>query len=117
MRQMLPLVPWKNECGVLNLGDITSNGTHWTCFVKTGGRKLYFDSFGSARPPLELVKYLGGEGLFFNEGRVQEFNDPPICGHLCLEVLHRNSLGENWEEILKKIRDDKYVWREWFSHK
>ncbi|KAG8279406.1 hypothetical protein J6590_106264 [Homalodisca vitripennis] len=34
------------------------------------------------------------------------FDDPPICGHLCLEVLQRDSAGEDWEHILGFEKSD-----------
>lgn len=112
MRQVLPNKSHDIECGVLNLGDINSNGTHWTCYVKNGNKKLYFDSFGDAYPPIELVKYLGKDGLFYNTDRIQDFDDGPICGHVCLEVLRRHE--DNWESIISILKNDKYVWRSWF---
>lgn len=36
MRQALPDKPYKNECGIINLGEIESGGTHWTCYLKNG---------------------------------------------------------------------------------
>jgi len=117
MRQLLPTKCTSTECGIINLGDVESNGTHWTCYVKDGERrKLYFDSFGNVKPPKELVQYLGGDGLVYNTFRVQTFNDPPICGHLCLEVLRRHTNGEDWADIERILRNNKYVWRSWFSH-
>lgn len=117
MRQMLPQTPMGFECGILNLGNIDSSGTHWTCYVKDENKKFYFDSFGNAPPPLELIEYLGSNDLFYNDIAVQDYNDPPICGHLCLEVLRRNSNDEPWDDIIRAIRDDKYVWTWWWQRK
>lgn len=116
MRQLLPGAAHRDECGIINLGDSDSVGTHWTCYVKDGDdRKLYFDSFGNAEPPLELVDYLGGgTGLMYNTARIQDFDDPPICGHLCLEVLRRHSAGEDWVDIERSLRNDKFTWLSWF---
>ena len=36
MCQDLPSKPYKNECGIINLGDLMSGGTHWTCNIKNG---------------------------------------------------------------------------------
>jgi len=30
---------------------------------------------------------LGKNNLFYNEERIQNYNDPPICGHLCVLIL------------------------------
>ena len=117
MREIWPeSPPWETECGVLNLGDLQSDGTHWTCYVKmSNGKKLYFDSFGNAPPPMELVKYLGEHDLFYNDIRIQEFDDPPICGHLCLEVLRQCSGDDsNWNTIINTLRGDKYSWQSWW---
>lgn len=118
MRQLLPIDegPAVYECGIINLGDIHSSGTHWTCYIKDGDNKFYFDSFGNAKPPRELVKYLGAKGLVYNTIRIQEFDDPPICGHLCLEVLRRHTNRERWVDIERTLRRNKYAWKTWLSY-
>lgn len=119
MRDQLPDgPPAEFECGVLNLDDTFSSGTHWTCYMKNGsdnGRKIYFDSYGDAVPPIELVRYLGADGLCYNTERIQRYEDPPICGHLCLEVLRRFSRGERWETTMRVLSQNKYVWASWFA--
>lgn len=116
MRDMLPEGgPHEVECGIINLGDTYSTGTHWTCYMKKGENKIYFDSFGDAPPPLELERYLGESNIKYDNYRVQSFKDPPICGHLCLEVLRRFSKFNNWDKIFRKIKDDKYIWKSWFN--
>lgn len=115
MRQQLPLEDVPNrECGIINLGDLHTDGTHWTAYIKDGERKLYFDSFGYAKPPIELVRYLGPNRLVYNTFRIQDYDDPPICGHLCLEVLRRNSNGEDWVDIERTLRNNKYAWESWW---
>jgi len=42
------------------------------------------------------------KNLLYNE-RFQNYNDPPICGHLCLIVLKKLSKGENYNEILEEL--------------
>lgn len=86
MKDNLPLHPYKNECGILNL-DLTSGpGTHWTAYFKKGSKNiLYFDSFGDLQPPKELVRYLGGN-IKYNKETYQTYNTY-ICGHLCLIFL------------------------------
>lgn len=114
MRQLLPDRIHTDECGIINLGDLSTDGTHWTCYMKRGNNKLYFDSYGDVNPPLEVVNYLGPNDLYYNTERVQDFDDPPICGHLCLEILRQNSNGDCWNDILRNIRDDKFGWLSWF---
>lgn len=87
MRDELPSKPYKNECGILNLNTSNQNGSHWVAWYKNDNFKFYFDSYGDANPPKELVKYLGEDNLCYNDRRYQDYNDPPICGHLCLEFL------------------------------
>lgn len=107
--------PLKNECGIINLGDLQSGGTHWTCYMKNHNKVIYFDSFGDAPPPLELEKYLKmNQGILYNNYRYQQYDDPPICGHLCLEVLRRFSKGQQFEDIEHALRKNKYIWLSWF---
>jgi len=90
MRNELPMNSWVNECGVLNLNNSTKNGSHWVAWKKINNKKkIYFDSFGQfiGEPPKELVKYLGKDNLYYNVNQFQYYNDPPICGHLCLEFI------------------------------
>ena len=48
-----------------------------------------------------MLKYLGSKNLVYNNARFQNYDDPPICGHLCLIVLEKLLKGENYEEVLK----------------
>lgn len=87
MKDELPSKPNQNECGILNLENSNQNGSHWTAWYKKGDFKIYFDSYGDANPSKELVKYLGKDNLWYNKERYQNYDDPPICGHLCLLFL------------------------------
>lgn len=86
MRDELPRKPLLDECGILNLNNSTKDGSHWVAWKKIKNKKIYFDSFGNGPPP-ELVKYLGEDNLYYTNDKFQNFNDPPICGHLCLEFI------------------------------
>lgn len=86
MRNALPSRPWKKECAVINLDDHTGSGTHWVAYTKNKDDVTYFDSFGNLRPPLELLKYLGGGSVKYNYEQHQNYNTF-ICGHLCLKFL------------------------------
>lgn len=112
MRDTLPDKPKYKECGVLNLDSILNQGTHWTTYLKRGNQVFFFDSYGQARPPIELVKYLGVVNLRYNTDNIQTSEDPPICGHLCLEVL-RLANNEKWEIICNIIKRDKYAFTSW----
>ncbi|KAE9542998.1 hypothetical protein AGLY_002909 [Aphis glycines] len=87
MRNDLPMKSWVNACGVLNLNDSTQNGSHWNAWKKMKNKIIYFDSFGINPPPKELVNYLGKHNLWYTDRKFQDYNDPPICGHLCLEFI------------------------------
>ena len=114
MRDTLPSSPNKTECSIINLDSIFSSGSHWTCYYKDGSNAIYFDSFGDAKPPIELVNYLNIDNLQYNTDSIQQYDDPPICGHLCLEVLRRLSKGQSWKQISRIIKRDKYVFKQWF---
>jgi len=90
MKDALPQKINKIECGIINSDE-------------NNDKKYYFDSYGNAPPPQQLVKYLGSENLFYNYERVQNYNDPPICGHLCLIILEKLSKSKNYEEVLKEL--------------
>lgn len=89
MTDELPKKPWKNESAIVNLDDSDGPGTHWVCYRKRGKHVLYFDSYGDLPPPEELVRYLKGCEIRYNFDRFQKF-DTFVCGHLCLEFLHKN---------------------------
>ena len=40
----------------------------------------------------------------YNSERFQEYDDQPICGHLCLIVLKKLPSGENYEKIIKGLK-------------
>lgn len=115
MRNALPESPHKFECGIVNLDTVGSFGTHWTCYAKNGKHVVYFDSYGNAPPPFALRQYLQmDEGIMYNSYGFQDYDDPPICGHLCLEVLRRYSNNETYNNIEDALRINKYVWKTWF---
>ena len=87
LRDILPKIPNKTECGILNLDSTFGHGTHWVCWFKQGDLKLYFDSYGIL-PPLELQKYLG-KNIFYNTDQIQ--NGGVVCGHLCIYILKKLS--------------------------
>ena len=88
---------------IIHLENSSEEGSHWVAYYKNNDNKYYFDSYGNAPSPKELVKYLGPENLFYNSERIQNFNDPPICGHLCLIVLEKLSKDENYVYILRNL--------------
>ena len=100
MRNTLPKKPRKRECGIFNLDSAPGRGTHWVVWYKNNKNKFYFDSFG-VQPPDELIKYLSSP-VFYNTERIQP-NGLVVCGHLCLFVLSKLSLGENPQDIINYL--------------
>lgn len=86
MRDKIPSVPGKTECGIVNLDLDAGPGSHWVAYKKHENIVEYFDSFGDLQPPIELKKYFKNCKIFYNHDRVQQFNSV-ICGHLCLKFL------------------------------
>lgn len=86
MRDTLPKKPKFRECGIVNLDKSINKGTHWVAYVKNGNYCEYFDSYGDLKPPLELIKYLNSNNVFYNYNYYQKYNTVN-CGHLCLAYL------------------------------
>lgn len=93
MRDTLPKTPPKlNESAILNLDVESNEGTHWVAYKKRGRNVHYFDSFGSLKPPKELIKYLGGKcRIIYNNNAYQTYEETN-CGHLCLKFLQSKTL-------------------------
>jgi len=91
------------ECGIINLQNSNESGSHWVAYYKNNDKKYYFDSYGNAPLPKELVKYLGAENLFYNSTRFQNYKDPQICSHLCLIVLEKLSKKRQLRIYIKKL--------------
>ena len=102
MKDTLPSVSYKNECGIMNLDSNENNGTHWTCWYrKSKDVCYYFDSFG-VEPPKEFNTYIKTD-ILYSTYKIQQYNDV-ICGHLCLLVLSA-SFKMNYHDILLKLLD------------
>lgn len=89
MRDNMPHKIRQKERGIINLDSINGPGTHWTAYKKNGNKIFYFDSFGSLRPPNEVINYFNSNGkciVMYNYNIFQSFNSVN-CGHLCLEFL------------------------------
>ena len=102
MRDDLPKKKRTKECGIVNLADSLSDGTHWVCYFNNlpsaaaQEQNYYFDSYGLP-PPLEIVEYLG-DNLEYNIYQIQKSGQ--ICGHLCLYFLNRITKGMEFNEII-----------------
>ena len=100
LRDELPKRPRLNESGILNLDDSSGDGTHWVCWIKSGNRKMYFDSYGLP-PPTEILKYLT-DNVYYNSERVQPDNEV-FCGHLCLYVIKKMRCGLGFQEVINTL--------------
>lgn len=104
---VVPIHVQRNECGILNLENSDEVGSHWVAYFKQENKKYYFDSYGDAKPPVEIIKYLGKDNLYYNKDRIQFYDDPPICGHLSLLVLNALCTGSPFTtETMLKCKDD-----------
>lgn len=87
MKDKLPEHIWKNEAGIANLDNTSSNGTHQVCYKKWYNRVYYFNSFGNLPPPQELRQYFKPAwDVLYNFNRMQK-DTTNNCGNLCLDFL------------------------------
>ncbi|MBS0032562.1 MAG: hypothetical protein KFE23_00350 [Candidatus Baumannia cicadellinicola] len=116
MRDTLPEKVKKFECGIVNLDSIMGSGTHWICYYKNDKNACYFDSYGRIedKPPIELIKYLKKSSVYYNDSQIQDYKDPPICGHLCVFVLNELSTGKDFKEVVNKLLLNKYGFTKYF---
>jgi len=96
----LPKKARARECAIMNLDDISGNGTHWVARFKRGNDKFYFDSFGLP-PPTELNKYLDGD-VFYPTEQIQPRQEV-FCSHFCLFVLKEMQKGKHLQEIINNF--------------
>lgn len=112
MRDTLPKVVYRKECGIVNFNTSDQVGSHWVCYYKNGMKRIYFDSFGQVTLD-EIQKYLktskeyetGEEVIQRNTDIIQRVNTH-VCGHLCLFVL--TSLTREhltFQEVLNRLND------------
>jgi len=101
--------PRKNECGILNFNTYMERGTHWTCWMKFGKTRYYFDSFEEP-PPIELLKYLKTEtdlkddvACIKRSAVTIQHDDSNECGALCLYVLKKLNEGVSFSIILDAL--------------
>lgn len=91
MRDTLPKVPLKIECGIFNLQPHNLHGSHWVAYKKKNNKVFYFDSFGNLPPPKEFVKYMRGCEIYYNFYTYQTF-EQSNCGWLCIDFLKNKKL-------------------------
>lgn len=103
MRDELPPVPMRKECGIINLDDHIGPGTHWVAYYKSNNTVVYFDSFGNLQPPSEFIKYMGSAPtIFYNYEKYQDFGTIN-CGHLCIQFLSDSSNKELRSDFRRSV--------------
>src|SRR5277367_1624235 len=85
-----------NECMVINIDHSSNEGTHWTCLLIKNGVSYYFDSYGF-EPMLEVKEHFKGS-RFYSSFPIQKMNEV-ICGHYCIYVLYKLSLGDDFYDM------------------
>lgn len=106
MRDTIPS-PLTEKYGVINYDSTSGKGTHWVCFFRTSLKTVYFfDSYGNANPPKELVASLGpNTQIRINRESVQRTDESyPICAHLCLTFLKMMKLPRHPSTILESMQ-------------
>lgn len=96
--------PLKQECGILGSKTSREDDMHWTAWWKDGEKKFYFDSFGLT-PTVEIVKYLKSP-IIYSTFQIQQFNEVN-CGEWCLYVLNRLNIGDEYDDIILDIINEK----------
>ena len=96
--------PLKQECGILGSKTSREDDMHWTAWWKDGKKKFYFDSFGLT-PTVEIVKYLKSP-IIYSTFQIQQFNEVN-CGEWCLYVLNRLNKGDEYDDIILDIINEK----------
>ena len=90
----------KKECGIVNFDKSDGSGTHWVAWYKNGKTKIYFDSYG-VQPPIKVFEYLESP-IRYNTDQLQRAGQV-FCGHLCLYVLKKLSVGHKFKSVLNKL--------------
>lgn len=64
--------------------------------------KYYFESYGIliAKPIKELVNNSEKYNILFIDNQIKDYNDPPICRHLCGHVPKELRKHEDYKNIL-----------------
>lgn len=101
---------------IINLDSQDGSGTHWVACHVNRNEKYYFDSFGLP-PPEEIISFLNGkpravgdldfssrdpivhDSIVYSTSQIQGMTEA-ICGHLCLMILYRLSIGSMFMDII-----------------
>lgn len=100
MKDALPNKIKSSECGIINLENSDSGGSHWVAYFNCPTYPLveYFDSFG-VMPPQLVEKYLATskKRVAFNTTQYQHLGSI-LCGWFCLLFINECCKGTDpWD--------------------
>jgi hypothetical protein len=75
---------------IVNLGNDSIGGTHWTALWLENKKAFYFDSFAGPPPDMLVAKLkrLKVHELYYNESYEFQKIDETLCGVWCMVFLH-----------------------------
>ena len=105
----------KDGAYIVNLDSKKDNrgGTHWTAFILTNHKALYFDPFGLTipLPTRQFIMRYKPTRILFSTNQIQQI-DSVLCGYFCLYFLYfftvLNKINDNLPYLINK-HDSLYV--------
>ena len=89
-----------SDKGIVNIGDGSQNGAHWTCFIVKDNKSYYFDSFGG-KPDKFLLNQLT-KPIIYHNYKIQDINSK-LCGSYCLFFFYLIERMNYYDTILKRV--------------
>lgn len=85
---------------IINLGDSSTNGTHWTLLVISKNSALYIDSYGVIPPQsvIDICK-LNNKKLLYSTAKLQSIRTNS-CGWFCIALIELIEAGHHLVNIL-----------------
>lgn len=85
----------ENGAYVINMGDSSTNGTHWVCLIVRDKEILYYDSFGEIYPT-DVREFVGGKKIIiYNTDQIQDLKDTS-CGFYCVGIIYFVAAHPKW---------------------
>ena len=88
----------KDGAYVINLDEYSDIGTHWIALYVKNNDITYFDSFGVAHIPKEIIKSIGRKNLIANIFKIQAY-DSIMWGYFCIGFINFMSKGKPLTEF------------------
>ena len=83
---------------IVNIGNESQGGTHWTCFIVKDNKSKYFDSFG-VQPDKFLLNQLL-KPIIYHKNKIQDINSK-LCGSYWLYFFYLIGRMKYYDTILK----------------